>query len=104
MGLRLEHKRSSRPRSPRACSMVPIPSEADEEARRTPGTGGFDQGAAIDRQQDRRHFGDTRGRRAMGNVRCASLHSHLWLLAPGFSSPTKCRPSRQPNGSLCGGG
>ena len=27
-------------------------------AARASGTGGFDQGAAIDRQQDRRHFGD----------------------------------------------
>ena len=48
---------------PRVCSMVPIPSEADEEARRAnreSRTRGFDQGEAIDRQQDRRHFGDAR--------------------------------------------
>jgi hypothetical protein len=43
---------------PRVCSMVPIPSEADEEApARAPGTGGFDQGAAIDRQTRSAAFG-----------------------------------------------
>jgi transposase len=42
---------------PRVCSMVPIPSEVDEEARRAYRER-EDLSGAIDRQQDRRHFGD----------------------------------------------
>jgi hypothetical protein len=53
---------------PRVCSMVPIPDEAHEEARRAGAsrTGGFDRRTGIDREQDRRHPRDAGCKRISG--------------------------------------
>jgi transposase len=76
---------------PRVCSMVPIPSEDDEEARRASGTGGFDRGTAIDRQQDRRHFGDA-GRKGIQGFAARSARAiELRASADGDPIPPKAK-------------
>jgi hypothetical protein len=51
---------------PRVCSMVPIPDEADEEARRAYRERWTGPRTTIDPEQDRRHSGDARCERLSG--------------------------------------
>jgi transposase len=62
---------------PRVCSMVPIPSEADEEARRA-----HREREDLSREQDRRHFGDAGHQGiqgfAAGSSRAVELRPPAW--------------------------